>query len=94
MQVLIYSCTHYSALKVREEAAVGERIVQWIRTPQVPSWYDTFYRASDWLPPLQHHIVERLLVCVEGRGRIFRSDTTQGIKMGSLYSSVKFHING
>ena len=37
------------------EAAVGERIVQWIRTPQVPGsrpgWCDTFYRASNWLPP-------------------------------------------
>ena len=30
-------------------------------------WY-IFYRASDWLPPYQHHKVERSLVCVEGRG--------------------------
>ena len=34
-----------------EEEAMGERIVQWIRTPQVlgsiPGWYGTLYRASD-----------------------------------------------
>ena len=33
------------------EVAVGERIVSWIRSPQVPgsqpSWYGTFYLASD-----------------------------------------------
>ena len=43
------------------EAAVGERIVYWIRTPQVPGsmsgWYGTFYWASDWLLPKQHQRV-------------------------------------
>ena len=43
----------------------------------------TFYRASDWLPPWQHHRVERSMVCVEGRGRISRSGLIQVIKMGS-----------
>ena len=41
-----------------------------------------FYRASDWLPPYQHH-VERSLMCVECRGSISRSGITQDIKMGS-----------
>ena len=41
----------------------------------------TFYPASDWLP--QHYIVERSLVCVEGRGRISQSGLTQDIIMGS-----------
>ena len=47
----------------REEAAVGERIVLWIRTPpQVPGsrpgWYGkpTFYRASNWQPPYQNQL--------------------------------------
>ena len=34
-------------------------------------WY-TFYRASDWQLSYQHHKVEGLLVCVEGRGKISR----------------------
>ena len=36
-----------------------------------------------WLPPEQHPQAEHSLVCVEGRGRISRSDLTQDIKMGS-----------
>ena len=42
-------------------------------------WY-TFYQASDWLPPYQHHRVDRSLMCVEGRARISRSGLTHDIK--------------
>ena len=45
-------------------------------------WY-TFYRASDWPPPYQHHKVDHWLVSVEGRGRISQWGLTQEIKMGS-----------
>ena len=45
-------------------------------------WY-TFYRASEWLPPYQHHKVVQSLVCVEGRGSIYWLGFTQDIKMGS-----------
>ena len=53
--------------------------------PGLKTWWVryTFYQASDWLPPHQHHEVERLLVYVEGRGRIFGLGLTQDIKMGS-----------
>ena len=67
---------------------MGERIAWWIRTPQVPSsrpsWYGTFNRASEWLPPYQHHRVEHSLVCVEGRGKIsLKWVAVDFIRMGS-----------
>ena len=53
--------------------------------PGFKTWREryTFYRASDRLPPYQHYKVQRLLVYVEGRGRISRSGPTQDLKMGS-----------
>ena len=49
---LISACQFmYVCMDIIGEAAVGERILLWIRTPQVPGsrpgWYGTFYRASD-----------------------------------------------
>ena len=82
------------------KAAVGERIVQWIRTPQIPGsrpgWYGTFYRSSDWLPLKQHLRVQRSLVFVEGRGRISRSGLTQDIikvPSGTVVVTLQFLTN-
>ena len=60
--------------------------------PGFKTWWVryTFFWASDWLPQYQHQKVERLLVCAEGRGRISRSDLTQGINMGSYVFQWRF----
>ena len=52
--------------------------------PRFKTWWVryTLYRASDWLPPYQHHKVEHSLVCVEGWGSISQSGLTKDIKMG------------
>ena len=73
-----------------KEAAVGERIAQWIRTPQVPgSRPGGNSTLSTELPTVYHHDkVERLLVYVEGRV------LPNTLKWVAVYSSVTFHING
>ena len=55
---------------------------------------NTFLRASDWLPPKQHHKVERSFHVWKVRegfpGRVW----PKTLKWVAVYSSVTFHING
>ena len=82
---LVYKHTYTHILFYRSSCGrVDSVIYSHTRGPGFKTWWVqyTFYQASDWLPPYQHHKVEHSPVCVEGRGRISRLSLTQDIKMG------------